>query len=102
MSLCHVQLKVIDKRIGQSVKLPDFQTSGSAGLDLYACTEAVKLPLIPANLFPPVLVFTLKTPNFWYDCAAIWSWSQKRLILGNGVGIVSDYQGEVMISIWNK
>jgi dUTP pyrophosphatase len=105
MSLCQIQLKIIDKRIGQSVKLPAFQTLGSAGLDLYACTKE-PLELLPntCQLIPSGISIYIKDPRFFGMIAPRSGLGHKKgLILGNGVGIIdSDYQGELMISMWNR
>ncbi|HEX4842170.1 MAG TPA: dUTP diphosphatase [Limnobacter sp.] len=98
-----VELKILDPRMQD--QLPRYGTPGSAGLDLRACLDA-PLTLQPgqAELVPTGLSMHLGDPAY---CATILPRSglghKKGLVLGNLVGLIdSDYQGPLMVSLWNR
>ncbi|WP_370262235.1 dUTP diphosphatase [Limnobacter sp.] len=98
-----VELKILDPRMNE--QLPSYGTPGSAGLDLRACLDA-PLTLQPgqAELVPTGLAMHLGDPAY---CATILPRSglghKKGLVLGNLVGLIdSDYQGPLMVSLWNR
>ncbi|HEX4917302.1 MAG TPA: dUTP diphosphatase [Limnobacter sp.] len=98
-----VELKILDARMQD--QLPSYGTPGSAGLDLRACIDA-PLTLQPgqAELVPTGLSMHLGDPAY---CATILPRSglghKKGLVLGNLVGLIdSDYQGPLMVSLWNR
>ncbi|HEX4880163.1 MAG TPA: dUTP diphosphatase [Limnobacter sp.] len=98
-----VELKILDPRMQD--QLPSYGTPGSAGLDLRACLDA-PLTLQPgqAELVPTGLSMHLGNPAY---CATILPRSglghKKGLVLGNLVGLIdSDYQGPLMVSLWNR
>ena len=100
-----VQVKILNEKIGQSIPLPHYATSGSAGMDLRACLEA-PLTVKPGetHLIPTGLAIYLEDPGV---AAVILPRSglghKKGIVLGNLVGLIdSDYQGELMISCWNR
>ena len=97
-----IKVKVVSKLLK---KLPSYETSGSAGLDLCACTEK-KIELKPGSveLIPTGIAIFLEDENL---AGLILPRSglghKKGLVLGNLVGLIdSDYQGEIMISCWNR
>lgn len=98
-----VELKILDERLRDN--LPTYGTPGSAGLDLRACLDA-PLTLLPgqAELIPTGLSVYLGDPGY---CATLLPRSglghKKGLVLGNLVGLIdSDYQGPLMVSLWNR
>ena len=98
-----VKLKILDERLRNN--LPTYGTPGSAGLDLRACLDA-PLTLLPgqAELIPTGLSVYLGDPGY---CATLLPRSglghKKGLVLGNLVGLIdSDYQGPLMVSLWNR
>jgi len=100
-----LQVKILDPRIGKELPLPEYATGGSAGLDLRACLDA-PLTLHPGEtqLIPTGLSIYLEDPN---TAALILPRSglghKHGIVLGNLVGLIdSDYQGELMVSCWNR
>ena len=100
-----IDLKVLDKRIGDTFEMPDYQTSGSAGIDLLACLDE---PLViqpgETELIPSGIAVYIRDPSL---AAVLLPRSglghKKGLVLGNLVGLIdSDYQGQVFISCWNR
>ena len=105
MSQRTLQVKVLDPRIGGEWPLPDYATAHSAGLDLRAALDA-PLALAPgqAVLVPSGLAIHIGDPGL---CAMILPRSglghKHGIVLGNLVGLIdSDYQGEIMVSTWNR
>jgi len=100
-----VQIKILDKRIGRDFPLPEHATRGAAGVDLRACVdEALTLAPGHTHLVPSGIAVHLADPEL---AAVILPRSglghKKGIVLGNLVGLIdSDYQGQVMISIWNR
>ena len=98
-----IDLKVLDKRI--EPYLPTYATEGSAGLDLRAVLDApLSIPPGDTVLIKTGLAIHIADPNF---AAVILPRSglghKKGIVLGNLVGLIdSDYQGELMISTWNR
>ena len=100
-----LQLKVLDARFGTQWELPAYATEHSAGLDLRAALDA-PLELQPgdAALIPSGLAIHIADPTL---CAVILPRSglghKHGIVLGNLVGLIdSDYQGELMVSVWNR
>lgn len=100
-----VQVKVLDERIGSTWMLPQYQTAGSAAMDLIACLAEPKV-LHPSDctLIATGIAIFINNPNF---CAKILPRSglghKHGIILGNGTGLIdSDYQGPLMISCFNR
>ena len=100
-----VSLKVLDPRIGGQWPLPAYATAGSAGLDLRACLDE-PLALAPGatELLPTGLAIHIADPGL---AAVLLPRSglghRHGVVLGNLVGLIdSDYQGQVMVSCWNR
>ena len=100
-----IDLKIIDPRIGDDFNLPEYQTDGSAGVDLQACIDqTVSIQPGDTELIPSGIAIHIKDPNL---AAVLLPRSglghKKGLVLGNLVGLIdSDYQGQVFISCWNR
>ena len=100
-----LELKILDARFGTEWALPEYATSASAGLDLRAALEG-SLTLQPgdAALVPSGLAIHVGDPTL---CAVILPRSglghKHGIVLGNGTGLIdADYQGPLMISVWNR
>jgi dUTP pyrophosphatase len=100
-----LRVRVLDARIGSEFPLPSYATEGSAGLDLRACIAA-PLTLAPgqAELIPTGIAIHLEDPAL---AALILPRSglghRHGIVLGNLVGLIdSDYQGQLMVSCWNR
>jgi len=98
-----IDVKILDNRLRESP--PEYATPGSAGLDLRACIEA-PLHVAPGQttLVPTGMAIHLADPGL---AAMILPRSglghKHRIVLGNLVGLIdSDYQGELMVSVWNR
>ena len=100
-----LQVRVLDPRIGGEYPLPAYATEGSAGLDLRACIDApLLLPPGRAELLPTGIAIHLEDPGFAAMLLPRSGLGHKHgIVLGNLVGLVdSDYQGQVMVSCWNR
>lgn len=100
-----IQLKILDTRIGNEFPLPEYATQGSAGLDLRACIDG-ELTINPGDthLVETGISVFIEDPSL---CATILPRSglghKHGLVLGNLVGLIdSDYQGPLMVSVWNR
>ena len=98
-----IDVRMLDERL--RAQPPAYATPGSAGLDLRACLQA-PLVLAPGacQLVPTGLAVHLADPGY---AALILPRSglghRHGIVLGNGVGLIdSDYQGELMVSAWNR
>ena len=100
-----LKVKVLDPRIGDSIPLPAYATDGSAGLDLRACLdEPLLLEPGQAHLVPTGLAIHLDDPGLAAVLLPRSGLGHKHgVVLGNLVGLIdSDYQGQVMVSAWNR
>ncbi|MDR7149192.1 dUTP pyrophosphatase [Hydrogenophaga palleronii] len=99
----HIDLKVLDERLREQP--PAYATPGSAGLDLRACLDA-PLTLAPNawQLVPTGLAIHLADPGFAAMILPRSGLGHKHgIVLGNLVGLIdSDYQGQLMVSAWNR
>jgi dUTP pyrophosphatase len=99
----HIDVKVLDPRLAD--QLPAYATPGSAGLDLRACLDA---PLLLApnawQLVPTGIAIHLADPNYAALILPRSGLGHKHgIVLGNLVGLIdSDYQGQLMVSAWNR
>jgi dUTP pyrophosphatase len=100
-----IDVKILDKRIGTDFPLPEYATPGSAGMDLRACLdEPLSVNPGDTHLVPTGIAIHLADPTI---CATILPRSglghKKGIVLGNLVGLIdSDYQGQLMVSVWNR
>lgn len=98
-----VQLKIVNPLIAE--QLPQYATTGSAGLDLRACiAEPITLASGETKLIPTGIAIHLDNPNLAAVLLPRSGLGHKHgIVLGNLVGLIdSDYQGELMISVWNR
>ena len=100
-----LQVRVLDPRLGRDWPLPAYATEGSAGLDLRACLPAA-LTLEPGRteLVPTGLAIHLDDRGLAAVLLPRSGLGHKHgIVLGNLVGLIdSDYQGQVMASVWNR
>jgi len=100
-----LQVKVLDARVGTEFPLPHYATPGSAGLDLRACLDA-PLTLAPGEtqLIPTGIAIHLDDTALAAVLLPRSGLGHKHgIVLGNLVGLIdSDYQGQVMVSCWNR
>jgi len=99
----NIDLKILDPRMKDF--LPAYATPGSAGLDLRACIDA-PLTLEPGQtvLVPTGLAIHLADPGYAAMILPRSGLGHKNgIVLGNLVGLIdSDYQGQLMVSTWNR
>jgi len=100
-----LQAKILDPRLGQDFPLPEYATSGSAGLDLRAMLQA-DTTLEPGQtlLIRTGLSIHIADPGLAALVLPRSGLGHKHgIVLGNLVGLIdSDYQGELMVSCWNR
>jgi len=98
-----IDLKILDSRLRE--QLPAYATSGSAGLDLRACLDA-PLTIAPGatHLVPTGLAIHIADPGYAAMILPRSGLGHKHgIVLGNLVGLIdSDYQGQLMVSTWNR
>ena len=101
----NLQVKILNSKIGKSIPLPSYSTLGSAGMDLRACLEE-SLDLVPTetSLIPTGIAIFVEDPSYAALILPRSGLGHKHgIVLGNLVGLIdSDYQGELMISAWNR
>ena len=103
--MTEIVYRKLDPRLGDTIPLPRLATDGSAGMDLRACLDA-DAAVAPGEtlLIPTGLAIHLADPNL---AALVLPRSglghRHGIVLGNLVGLIdSDYQGELMVSCWNR
>jgi dUTP pyrophosphatase len=98
-----LQVKILDKRMQD--QLPAYATHGAAGLDLRACIDA-PLEILPGttHLIPTGLAIHIADPGYAAMILPRSGLGHKHgIVLGNLVGLIdSDYQGQLMVSTWNR
>lgn len=98
-----IDLQILDPRLTD--KLPTYATQGSAGLDLRACLDAA-IVLNPGEtqLIPTGLAMHIDNPGLAAMILPRSGLGHKHgIVLGNLVGLIdSDYQGQIMVSMWNR
>ncbi len=103
--MTNIQLKIVNDKIGSDFPLPAYATTGSAGLDLRACIDDT-LTLDPGNtsLIPTGIAIYIANPELAAMILPRSGLGHKHgIVLGNLVGLIdSDYQGELMVSCWNR
>ncbi len=98
-----IDVKIIDERMRGN--LPAYATSGSAGLDLRACLDApLTLQANAWQLVPTGIAIYLQNPGYAALILPRSGLGHKHgIVLGNLVGLIdSDYQGQLMVSAWNR
>ena len=100
-----LEVRILDPRIGREYPLPQYATQGSAGVDLRACIDA-PLTLSPGDsqLVSSGIAIHVADPAY---AAVVLPRSglgtKNGIVLGNLVGLIdSDYQGPLMVSLWNR
>lgn len=99
----NVDIKIINEMIKDH--LPDYGSIGSAGLDLRACiNEEITIKPGETALIPTGFAMFLKNPDYAACILPRSGLGHKHgIVLGNLVGLIdSDYQGELMVSCWNR
>ncbi|CAK6498080.1 Deoxyuridine 5'-triphosphate nucleotidohydrolase [Pantoea sp. Nvir] len=100
-----IDVKILDARVGAEFPLPAYATSGSAGLDLRACLDSA-LEIAPGvtTLVPTGLAIHIGDPGLAAVILPRSGLGHKHgIVLGNLVGLIdSDYQGQLMVSVWNR
>ena len=98
-----VDVKILDSRLHQN--MPTYATGGSAGIDLRACIEhALVIQPKQCELIPSGIAIHLANPGFAAMILPRSGLGHKHgIVLGNLVGLIdSDYQGQLMVSAWNR
>ena len=101
--MLNIEVKIIDPRMAG--QLPAYATPGSAGLDLRAClSEPLTLAANAWQLVPTGIASYLKDPGYAALILPRSGLGHKHgIVLGNLVGLIdSDYQGQLMVSAWNR
>jgi dUTP pyrophosphatase len=100
-----IKMRIINPKMGTEIPLPTYATEGAAGLDLRACIdEPVEIKPGETRLIPTGIAIYLEDPNFAAMILPRSGLGHKHgIVLGNLVGLIdSDYQGELMLSCWNR
>lgn len=100
-----LKIKKLDARLGDTLPLPHYGTEGSAGLDLRACLDkALTLKPGQTELIGTGLAIYVEDPAYAAMILPRSGLGHKHgIVLGNLVGLIdSDYQGELMVSCWNR
>lgn len=100
-----IELKVLDQRLGSEFPLPQYETTGSAGLDLRACiTEPLVIEPSEVKLVSTGIAIHIKDQSLAATILPRSGLGHKHgIVLGNLVGLIdSDYQGPLMVSCWNR
>ncbi len=98
-----VDIKILDERLREA--MPAYATPGSAGLDLRACLgEPLTLAPNAWQLVPTGMALYLADPHYAAMILPRSGMGHKHgIVLGNLVGLIdSDYQGQLMVSAWNR
>ena len=100
-----IQLKILDPRIGSEFEIPDYATAGSAGMDLRACVDQETI-IQPGQtvLIPTGMSIYVQDPTLAAVLLPRSGLGHKHgIVLGNLTGLIdSDYQGPLMVSLWNR
>ena len=101
----NIKLKILDPRIGKKIPLPEYATTGSAGLDLRACIDG-SLEVKPGetHLVPTGMAIHIDDSSMAAVIQPRSGLGHKHgIVLGNLTGLIdSDYQGQLFVSIWNR
>ncbi len=99
------EIKILDSRIGKEIPLPTYATAGSAGMDLRACIDTtVQIKPGETLLIPTGISIYIEDPGLAATILPRSGLGHKHgIVLGNLVGLIdSDYQGPLMVSLWNR
>jgi dUTP pyrophosphatase len=100
-----LKVKILDRRLGRDFPLPAYATAGSAGVDLRACIDG---PLVlgpgDSSLIPTGMAIHIEEPGYAAMLLPRSGLGHRHgIVLGNLVGLIdSDYQGQIMVSCWNR
>lgn len=104
-NIANIQLKILNPRLGRDIPLPEYATAGSAGIDIRACLEQ-DLLINPGetHLIPSGIAIHIGDPRYAAVLLPRSGLGHKHgIVLGNLVGLIdSDYQGELLVSCWNR
>lgn len=101
----NIKLKILDPRIGKEIPLPEYATTGSAGLDLRACIdESLEIKPGETHLVPTGMAIHIDDESMAAVILPRSGLGHKHgIVLGNLVGLIdSDYQGQLFVSVWNR
>lgn len=101
----NIQLKILNPKLKKDYSLPQYATHASAGLDLRACVDnAITLEPGDTTLVPTGLAIHIGDPHMAATILPRSGLGHKHgIVLGNLVGLIdADYQGELMVSCWNR
>lgn len=101
----NLNIKILDQRLNNQENFPKYQTQGSAGIDLRACIEEpVVVQAGETKLIGTGVAINLDNPNLAAMILPRSGLGHKHgIVLGNLVGLIdSDYQGQLMVSVWNR
>ena len=104
-SLPRIPLRILDERIGREFPLPEYATPGSAGVDLRACVdEPLTVQPGATELVPTGIALHLEDPGLAATILPRSGLGHKHgIVMVNLVGLIdSDYQGEILVSCWNR
>ena len=105
VSMKNIQLKILDDRIGTHIPLPEYATDGSAGMDLRACIdEPILMTPGKTELIPTGIAIHINDPGLAAVLLPRSGLGHKHgIVLGNLTGLIdSDYQGQLLVSCWNR
>lgn len=100
-----LKTRILDPRLGTEFPLPEYATEGSAGIDLRACLdEPMTLEPGQTQLLPTGMAIHIEDPSLAAMILPRSGLGHKHgIVLGNLVGLIdSDYQGQLMVSCWNR
>lgn len=100
-----IDIKILDPCVGNEFPLPAYATEGSAGLDLRACLKKpIHLEPGQTKLLPTGLAVHIADQQLAAFILPRSGLGHKHgVVLGNLIGLIdSDYQGELMVSVWNR
>ncbi|MCW9025263.1 MAG: dUTP diphosphatase [Gammaproteobacteria bacterium] len=103
--MSRIKLKILDPRLGNDIPMPEYATTGSAGLDLRACLdESLCLQPGETQLIPTGMAIHIEDPAMAAVILPRSGLGHKHgIVLGNLVGLIdSDYQGQLYVSCWNR
>ncbi|AMO54418.1 deoxyuridine 5'-triphosphate nucleotidohydrolase [Endozoicomonas montiporae] len=100
-----IKTRILDNRLGNEFPLPAHATDGSAGIDLRVCVdEAITLEPGQTELLPTGMAIHIEDPSLAAMILPRSGLGHKHgIVLGNLIGLIdSDYQGQLMVSCWNR